>query len=185
MTRSNLYITLSNGEAIICVADSSSAPEQGYIVEKLIIPLLSFSNAENELALLKEHSTLNELRTNADYRYEIDLRNETVAFYDEMYFFKTGVFRKGENLTRRYIAYLEKIQDDTVKEMFKGYSNQALIQRANSLPDFKWDDEGTELRRRSLLSNGSFIYTMRGNSLVILKDTNSDPQSTEQKTTNN
>ena len=32
MTRSNLYITLSNGEAIICVADSSSAPEL-YIME--------------------------------------------------------------------------------------------------------------------------------------------------------
>ena len=87
-----------------------------------------------------------------------------------MYFFKTGVFRKGENLTRRYIAYLEKIQNETVREIFKGYSNEALIKRANSLPDFKWDDEGTELRQRSLLSNGAFIYTMRGNSLVILKD---------------
>jgi DNA-binding Lrp family transcriptional regulator len=170
MTRSNLYITLSNGDAINCVADSSSTPEQGYIVENLIIPLLSYSNAENELALLKEHCILNELRINADYRYEINLRKETVAFYDEMYFFKTGVFRKGENLTRRYIAYLEKIQNETVMNMFKGYSNQALIQRANSLPDFKWDDEGVELRRRSLLSNGAFIYTMRGNSLIILKD---------------
>jgi DNA-binding Lrp family transcriptional regulator len=170
MTRSNLYITLSNGDAINCVADSSSTPEQGYIVENLIIPLLSYSNAENELALLKEHCILNELRINADYRYEINLRKETVAFYDEMYFFKTGVFRKGENLTRRYISYLEKIQNETVMNMFKGYSNQALIQRANSLPDFKWDDEGVELRRRSLLSNGAFIYTMRGNSLIILKD---------------
>jgi len=54
--------------------------------------------------------------------------------------------------------------------MFKGYSNGALIKRANSLPDFKWDDEGVELRQRSLLSNGAFIYTIRGNSLVILKD---------------
>jgi hypothetical protein len=170
MTRSNLYITLSNGDAITCVADSSSTPEQGYIVENLIIPLLSFSNAENELALLKEHCTMNELRANADYRYEIDLQKETVAFYDELYFFKTGVFRKGENLTRRYIAYLEKIQNETVKDLFKDYSNKALIQRANSLPDFKWDDEGTELRRRSLLSNGAFIYTIRGNSLIILKD---------------
>ena len=170
MTRSNLYIKLSNGDTITCVADSSSNPEQGYIVENLIIPLLSFSNAEHELALLKEHCTMNELRVNADYRYEIDLQKETVAFYDELYFFKTGVFRKGENLTRRYIAYLEKIQNETVKEMFKGYSNKALIQRANSLPDFKWDDEGVELRRRSLLSNGAFIYTMRRNTLTILKD---------------
>ena len=170
MTRSNLYITLSNGEKITAIADSSSAPEQGYIVENLIIPLLSFSNTENELALLQEHCILNEQRVNADYRYEIDLQKETVSFYDEMYFFKTGVFRKGENLTRRYIAYLEKIQNETVSEMFKGYSNEALIKRANSLPDFKWDDEGVELRQRSLLSNGAFIYTMRGNSLVILKD---------------
>ncbi|MBK0380033.1 hypothetical protein [Mucilaginibacter segetis] len=170
MTRSNLYITLSNGEKLICVADSSSTPEQGYIVENLIIPLLSFSNAEHELALLNEHCTMNDQRINADYRYEIDLPKQTVAFYDELYFFKTGVFRKGENLTRRYIAYLEKIQNQTVKDMFKGYSNQALIQKANSLPDFKWDDEGTELRQRSLLSNGAFIYTIRGNSLIILKD---------------
>jgi hypothetical protein len=170
MTRSNLYIILSNGDAITCVADSSSAPEQGYIVENLILPLLCCSNAENELALLKAHCTLNELRVNADYRYEIDLQKETVAFYDEMYFFKTGVFRKGENLTRRYIAYLKKIQNETVKDRFKSYSNQALIQRANSLPDFKWDDEGTELRRRSLQANGGFIYTMQKNTLVILKD---------------
>lgn len=170
MTRSNLYIILSNGNAITCVSESGSTPEQGYIVENLIIPLLSFSNAEHELALLKEHCTMNELRVNADYRYEIDLQKETVAFYDELYFFKTGVFRKGENLTRRYIAYLEKIQNETIKDMFKGYSNKALIQRANTLPDFKWDDEGVELRRRSLLSNGAFIYTMRGNSLTFLKD---------------
>ena len=170
MTRSNFYIKLSNGENITAVADSSSAPEQGYIVENLIIPLLSFSSTENEPALLQVHCTLNEQRVNADYRYEIDMKKETVAFYDEMYFFKTGVFRKGENLTRRYIAYLEKIQNETVREMFKGYSNEALIKRANSLPDFKWDDEGTELRQRSLLSNGAFFYTIRGNSLVILKD---------------
>jgi hypothetical protein len=36
MTRSNLYITLTNGETINCVADSSSAPEQSYIVESLL-----------------------------------------------------------------------------------------------------------------------------------------------------
>ncbi|WP_426477524.1 hypothetical protein ACP3T3_20235 [Chryseobacterium sp. CBSDS_008] len=39
MTRSNLHITLSNGEEIICVADSSSAPEQGYFVEEILMPL--------------------------------------------------------------------------------------------------------------------------------------------------
>ncbi len=35
MTRSNIHITLSNGKKLKCVADSSSAPEQGYIVEDL------------------------------------------------------------------------------------------------------------------------------------------------------
>ena len=96
MTRSNLYITLSNGEKITAIADSSSAPEQGYFVENLIIPLLSFSNSENELALLQEHCTLNELRVNADYRYEIDLQKDTVAFYDEMYFSKRVSSAKGK-----------------------------------------------------------------------------------------
>lgn len=41
MTRSNLHITLSNGEEIICVAESTSAPEQGYIVEEILTPLLT------------------------------------------------------------------------------------------------------------------------------------------------
>jgi hypothetical protein len=111
MTRSNLYITLTNGEAIICVADSSSAPEQGYIVESLLLPLLSLNNTHAELALLGEHCLLNELRTNATYRYEINLQSKTVAFFDEMYFFKTDIFRKGENLTRRYTDYLLTIEN--------------------------------------------------------------------------
>lgn len=105
MTRSNLYITLTNGEAIICVADSSSAPELGYIVESLLLPLLSHNDADAELALLGEHCVLNELRTSATYRYEINLQSKTVAFFDEMYFFKTDIFRKGENLNPRYTAY--------------------------------------------------------------------------------
>jgi hypothetical protein len=173
MTRSNLYITLSNGETLIGVADSSSAPEQGYIVESLLLPLLSLDDAEKELALLKEHCTMNDHRVNATYRYEINLQLETIAFYEEMYFYKTDVFRKGENLTRRYIAYLESIANETAKytkERFKRYSNQALIKRANRLPDFKWDDEGAELVRRSLLSNGAFVYKMQGNTLIILRD---------------
>ena len=49
---------------------------------------------------------MNELRVNADYRYEIDLTTKTVAFFEERYFHKTGVFRRGENLTDRYDAYL-------------------------------------------------------------------------------
>jgi hypothetical protein len=48
MTRSNLHIKLSNGKSIICVADSSSAPEQGYIVEQILLPLLSFNDSEQE-----------------------------------------------------------------------------------------------------------------------------------------
>lgn len=106
MTRSNLYITLSNGEAIICVADSSSAPEQGYIVESLLLPLLSLKNADAERSLLNDHCTMDELRSNATYRYEINLQNKTVAFFDELYFFKTDAFCKGKDLTNRYTAYL-------------------------------------------------------------------------------
>lgn len=55
MTRSNLHILLTNGKKIRCVADSSSAPEQGCIVEKLILPLLRYKNAEKELELIREH----------------------------------------------------------------------------------------------------------------------------------
>ena len=114
MTRSNLYITLTNGEAIICVADSSSAPEQGYIVESLLLPLLSLGDTEAELALLTEHCAMNELRTNATYRYEINLQTKNIAFFDEIYFFKTDIFRKGEDLTRRYTAYLLTIQNKSL-----------------------------------------------------------------------
>jgi hypothetical protein len=111
MTRSNLYITLTNGETINCVADSSSAPEQGYIVASLLLPLLSLNDANAELALLGEHCTMNELRTNASYRYEINLQTNGVAFFTERYFYKTGIFRRGENLTRRYTDYLLTIQN--------------------------------------------------------------------------
>jgi hypothetical protein len=173
MTRSNLYITLSNGKQLIAVADSSSAPEQGYIVENLILPLLSFDNADNEMALLTEHCTLNELRANATYRYEIDLKAETITFYEERYNNSKDTFKKGLDLTGRYISYLKKIESETekfTKRRFKGLSNKELVDRANGLPDFKWDDEGTELKRRSLLSNGSFIYRIKGNTLIIIKD---------------
>lgn len=180
MTRSNLYITLTNGEVISCVAESSSAPEQGYIVESLLLPLLSLNDANAECLLLNEHCTMNELRSNATYRYEIDLRRKTIAFFDEIYFFKTDKFRKGENLTSRYLAYLEKFQNEAIKDMFKGYTNEALIKRANSMPDFNWDDEGTELTRRSLQSNGAFLYRMQGDKLVILKDKESRTKNLKQ-----
>ena len=106
MTRSNMYITLSDGYKISCVADSSSAPEQGCIVQSLLLPLLALDNSKKEMRLIQEHCTMNELRVNADYRYEIDLTTKTVAFFEERYFHKTDVFRRGENLTDRYDAYL-------------------------------------------------------------------------------
>ncbi|MDN3584622.1 penicillin-binding protein [Mucilaginibacter flavus] len=111
MTRSNLYITLTNGKAIICVADSSSAPEQAYIVESLLLPLLALNDTDAELALLGEHCTPNELRVNATYRYEINLQTKVVAFFEERYFYKTDIFRKGENLTQRYTNYLLTIEN--------------------------------------------------------------------------
>lgn len=114
MTRSNLYITLSNGEAVICVADSSSSPEQGYIVENLLLPLLSLNDATAERTLLGEHCAMDELRMNATYRYEINLQTKAVAFFDEIYFYKTDIFRKGENLTCRYTAYLSTIVNKTL-----------------------------------------------------------------------
>lgn len=81
MTRSNLHIKLSNGKSIICVADSSSAPEQGYIVEHLLLPLLSLDDIEKEMYLLSEHCTMDERRINADYRYTIDLTTKEVKFF--------------------------------------------------------------------------------------------------------
>ena len=173
MTRSNLHITLSNGELIKCVADSSSALEQGYLVESLLLPLLSLDHAENEMALIREHCTMDEQRINATYRYEIDLQQEKIAFYEENYINSKDTFKKCLDLTGRYLSYLKKIESDTdryIKRKFKHLSNKKLIQRANSLPDFKWDDEGSELRRRSILSNGLFIYRMKGNNLIIIKD---------------
>ncbi|QTE44442.1 MULTISPECIES: hypothetical protein [Mucilaginibacter] len=173
MTRSNLHITLSNGDKLQCVADSSSAPEQGYIVEHLLLPLLSFSDAKKELALITEHCTMDEQRTNAEYRYLIDLKNEHIEFYEEHYNQSKNTFKRGINLTGRYISYLKKLETETelfTKRKFRDVSNKELVKRINGLPDFKWDDEGVELHRRSLLSNGAFIYKMQGNTLIILKD---------------
>lgn len=158
---------------MIVVADSSSAPEQGYFVEQFIIPLLSLKDAEKETALIAEHCTLNEMRVNATYRYTINLQTERIEFFEENYNYQRDTFCPGKNLTDRYLTYLQSIVNPPAAygiERFKRYSNKALIARANRLPDFKWDDEGAELRRRGLLSNGSFLYEMRGNTLVVLKD---------------
>ena len=109
MTRSNLRIKLSNGKSIICVADSSSAPEQGYIVEHLLLPLLSIDNSEKEMALLSEHCTMDERRINADYRYTIDLTTKEVKFFEEHYSYTKDTFRKGKDITERYEDYLKTI----------------------------------------------------------------------------
>ncbi|MCC8407748.1 penicillin-binding protein [Mucilaginibacter sp. UR6-1] len=111
MTRSNLHIILSNGKKIKCVADSSSAPEQGYIVENLLLPLLEISEAEAELKLLREHCSMNEQRINAMYRYEINLLTKRVSFYEESYNDGTGRFTRGENITERYDAYIRMIKN--------------------------------------------------------------------------
>jgi hypothetical protein len=173
MTRSNLHITLSNGEYIRCVADSSSAPEQGYIVESLLLPLLALRNPAQESALIRAHCTMDEQRSNADYRYEIDLPARKISFYEENYLPAKDSFKKGLDLTGRYISYLKKIESEAQKQTkrkFRQLSNSELIARANSQLDFKWDDEGTELVRRSLLANGRFIYQMKGNAFIILND---------------
>jgi len=173
MTRSNLHIILSNGEHIRCVADSSSAPEQGYIVEQFLLPLLFLFDAAKELALIRKHCTMDEQRSNADYRYEIDLPARKISFYEEHYLSAKDSFKKGLDLTGRYISYLKKIESEAqkhTKRKLRHMSNSELIARANSQPDFKGEDEGTELVRRSLLANGRFIYHMKGNALIILKD---------------
>ncbi|WP_447951661.1 penicillin-binding protein [Chryseobacterium koreense] len=109
MTRSNLHIKLSNGKSLICVADDSSAPEQGYIVESLFLPLLSLDNSEQELEMLKEHCTMDEKRINADYRYLIDLTTKEVKFFEEHYSYTKDTFRKGKDITERYNEYLKTI----------------------------------------------------------------------------
>ncbi|MCQ9634130.1 penicillin-binding protein [Chryseobacterium sp. WG23] len=109
MTRSNLHITLSNGEEIICVADSSSAPEQGYIVEEILSPLLALSNSKRELSLIKKHCTMDERRANASYRYYINLVTKTVTMFEENFNYRTERFRKGKDLTERYTSYVETL----------------------------------------------------------------------------
>ncbi|QEM07884.1 penicillin-binding protein [Mucilaginibacter rubeus] len=106
MTRSNMHIKLTNGHIVQCVADSSSAPEQGWIVETLLIPLLAMNDAEKELALITEWCTLNEQRVNAVYRYIISLPSKTVHFFEENYSYSEDRFYLGDNITHRYYAYI-------------------------------------------------------------------------------
>lgn len=107
MTRSNLHIKLSNGKSIICVADSSSAPEQGYIVEYLLLPLLSLNDSEKEMVLLSEYCTMDERRINAEYRYTIDLTTKEVKLFEEHYSYAKDHFRKGREITERYNRYVK------------------------------------------------------------------------------
>lgn len=111
MTRSNLPIRLSNGKLLICVAEGSSAPEQGYIAEQLILPLLTLNDPEKELALLQEHCTMNERRSNATYRYFINLKAKTVHFFEENYDAKSGSFFTGKDLTDRYHTYVNSLKN--------------------------------------------------------------------------
>ena len=111
MTRSNIHIILTNGKKLKCVADSSSAPEQGYIVENLILPLLGSGNAEEELKLLREHCTMNEQRINATYRYEINLITKRISFFEENYDSGRDRFIRGEDITGRYDNYLFMIRN--------------------------------------------------------------------------
>lgn len=109
MTRSNLHIKLSNGKSIICVAESSSAPEQGYIVEHLILPLFELEDSQKELVLLSEHCTMRERRSNATYRYIIDLTTKEVQLFEEKYSYQNCTFRKGKEITERYNNYIKSI----------------------------------------------------------------------------
>ena len=110
MTRSNLCITLSNGTSVTCVADSSSAPEQGYFKAPVLQTLLEIDAPEKELILIEEHCTMNEQRINAAYRYIIKLKTKAVHFFEENYDYKTDKFFAGENLTNRYRDYLETLR---------------------------------------------------------------------------
>lgn len=110
MTRSNLHIILTNGRKIKCVADSSSAPEQGYIIENLLQPLLEMNSADEEIKLIREHCTMDEQRSNATYRYEINLLTKRVSFFEEGFNDGTGRFTRGENITERYEKYLRTIK---------------------------------------------------------------------------
>lgn len=109
MTRSNLHIHLSNGQFILCVAESSSAPEQGYFVEEVLQPLIRLQNPKQELALLTEHCTLHEQRVNATYRYVVDLRSRQVQFFEENYHYNKDRFYVGNDLTSRLTAYCSGI----------------------------------------------------------------------------
>jgi hypothetical protein len=53
---------------------------------------------------------MNEQRSNADYRYEINLITRRVSFFEERYDAGKDRFDRGEELTDRYDAYLHMIR---------------------------------------------------------------------------
>lgn len=109
MTRSNLHIKLRNCKSILCIADSDSAPEQGYIVEYLILPLLELGNSQKKLALLSEHCTMGERRCNAKYRYVISLITKEVRLFEERFNYEKWSFRKPKDITGKYNDYIKSI----------------------------------------------------------------------------
>jgi hypothetical protein len=105
MTRSNIHIHLSNGYYLECVAESSTAPEQGYFVEHFVLPLFALRDPFKEAEFLTDNCTMNEQRTNATYRYVIDLGKRKLQFYEENYDEGKDAFFKGKNITSRFNAY--------------------------------------------------------------------------------
>ena len=110
MTRSNINIILSNGKKIFGVADSSSAPEQGYIVENFILPLLNLNNSEKEKEIINKYLTVGEKRINSTYRYDINLQTKEVKFFEEDYNYKTDRFIKGKDVSFRYTDYVSSLK---------------------------------------------------------------------------
>jgi len=124
MTRSNIYIKLSDGSNIQCVCDSSSAPEQGYIVENLLLPLLVLNDADKEITLLNQNCAMHELRANATYRYIVNLQTKTVHFFHENFDYEKKKFRIGDNLNDRYFDYIEITPG--LKEKFSQIKSQQI-----------------------------------------------------------
>lgn len=116
MTRSNLHIRLSDGAIVHCVADSSSAPEQGWIVETLILPLMEMNDATKELTLLEHFCAMHELRVNADYRYILNLQTKSLHFFEEGYDYPTDKFLLGSDLTKRLLDYIDSTE--TLRDIF-------------------------------------------------------------------
>ena len=57
---------------------------------------------------------------------------------------------------------------EIIIEKFKNYSDQQLVDKANRSPDFRWDDEGYEIERRS--KENGLKCEMQGDKIVILKN---------------